>query len=281
MRRPGARGWRSPRPRRPRPPTGIARAPPSTARSAPRPGSPPGSPRPPARGRTPPTRRSALAGWAYQTQARCPRITTAAGTAAAVAYVRSDRASTGGYRSRQMRVRLIVNPTATGVRGPVLDAVVAQLERVCELEVAETERAGHGLELAREVDVRRRGRDGRRRHGERGRKRRPAGRPSWASSRPGRRRSSPAIWASRATPSPPAACSRRRSARRARSWSASGSPTSASSRSRPGSGSTPRRRLPSTASGRSARPTSGPATSRLCRRRSASSGRRASRCTSG
>ena len=50
-----------------------------------------------------------------------------------------------------MRVRLIVNPTATGVRGPVLDAVVAELERVCVLEVAETERAGHGLELAREV----------------------------------------------------------------------------------------------------------------------------------
>jgi diacylglycerol kinase family enzyme len=51
-----------------------------------------------------------------------------------------------------MRVRLIVNPTATGVRGPVLDAVVAQLERVCELEVAETERAGHGAELAREIE---------------------------------------------------------------------------------------------------------------------------------
>jgi diacylglycerol kinase family enzyme len=51
-----------------------------------------------------------------------------------------------------MRVRLIVNPTATGVRGPVLDAVVAQLDRVCELEVAETERAGHGVELAREID---------------------------------------------------------------------------------------------------------------------------------
>ena len=50
-----------------------------------------------------------------------------------------------------MRVRLIVNPTATGVRGPVLDAVVAELERVCVLEVAETERAGHGLELAGEV----------------------------------------------------------------------------------------------------------------------------------
>lgn len=51
-----------------------------------------------------------------------------------------------------MRVRLIVNPTATGVRGPVQDAVVAQLERVCELEVAETERAGHAAELAREVE---------------------------------------------------------------------------------------------------------------------------------
>ena len=114
--------------------------------------SPQGSPRPRARGRTPPTCRSALAGWAYHAHARWPRITTAAGTAAAVAYVRSDRASTGGYRSRQMRVRLIVNPTATGVRGPVLDAVVAQLERVCELDVVETERAGHAVELAREVD---------------------------------------------------------------------------------------------------------------------------------
>jgi diacylglycerol kinase family enzyme len=51
-----------------------------------------------------------------------------------------------------MRVRLIVNPTATGVRGPVLDAVVAQLERVGELEVVETERAGHAVDLAREVD---------------------------------------------------------------------------------------------------------------------------------
>ena len=51
-----------------------------------------------------------------------------------------------------MRVRLIVNPTATGVRGPVLDAVVAQLERVCELEVTETERAGHAAELAAEVE---------------------------------------------------------------------------------------------------------------------------------
>jgi diacylglycerol kinase family enzyme len=52
-----------------------------------------------------------------------------------------------------MRVRLIVNPTATSVRGPVLDAVVAQLERVCDLEVAETERAGHAVDLAREVEA--------------------------------------------------------------------------------------------------------------------------------
>jgi diacylglycerol kinase family enzyme len=51
-----------------------------------------------------------------------------------------------------MRVRLIVNPTATGVRGPVMDAVVAQLERVCELEVAETQAAGHAVDLAREVE---------------------------------------------------------------------------------------------------------------------------------
>ena len=52
-----------------------------------------------------------------------------------------------------MRVRLIVNPTATGVRGPVLDAVVAQLERVCVLDVVETERAGHAADLARDVEA--------------------------------------------------------------------------------------------------------------------------------
>ena len=51
-----------------------------------------------------------------------------------------------------MRVLLIVNPTATGVREPVLDALVAQLERVGELEVVETERAGHAMDLAREVE---------------------------------------------------------------------------------------------------------------------------------
>ena len=51
-----------------------------------------------------------------------------------------------------MRVRLIVNPTATGVREPVLDALAAQLERVGELEVVETERAGHAMDLAREVE---------------------------------------------------------------------------------------------------------------------------------
>jgi diacylglycerol kinase family enzyme len=52
-----------------------------------------------------------------------------------------------------MRVRLIVNPAATGVTVPVLDAVVAQLERACDLEVTETQRAGHAVELARDVDV--------------------------------------------------------------------------------------------------------------------------------
>jgi diacylglycerol kinase family enzyme len=52
-----------------------------------------------------------------------------------------------------MRVRLIVNPTATGVRGPVLDALVAQLERVGELDVVETEHAGHAIDLAREVET--------------------------------------------------------------------------------------------------------------------------------
>jgi diacylglycerol kinase family enzyme len=51
-----------------------------------------------------------------------------------------------------MRVLLIVNPTATGVREPVLDALVAQLERVGELKVVETERAGHAMDLAREAE---------------------------------------------------------------------------------------------------------------------------------
>ena len=51
-----------------------------------------------------------------------------------------------------MRVRLIVNPAATGVRGPVMDAVQAQLERVSRLEVTPTERAGHAAELAAEVE---------------------------------------------------------------------------------------------------------------------------------
>ncbi|HEY2789580.1 MAG TPA: diacylglycerol kinase family protein [Gaiellales bacterium] len=50
-----------------------------------------------------------------------------------------------------MRVRLIVNAAATGVRGRVLDAVVASLEAVSELEVVTTEHAGHATELAAAV----------------------------------------------------------------------------------------------------------------------------------
>ncbi|HEY3764966.1 MAG TPA: diacylglycerol kinase family protein [Gaiellales bacterium] len=50
-----------------------------------------------------------------------------------------------------MRVRLIVNAVATGVSTQVLDAVVAVLERVSELEVVITERAGHATELAAAV----------------------------------------------------------------------------------------------------------------------------------
>jgi diacylglycerol kinase family enzyme len=51
-----------------------------------------------------------------------------------------------------MRVRLIVNAVATGVRGPVLDAVVASLRSVSELEVVTTEHAGHATELTAAVD---------------------------------------------------------------------------------------------------------------------------------
>src|SRR4051795_5794213 len=47
-----------------------------------------------------------------------------------------------------MRVRLIVNAAATGVRGPVLDAVIAALREAADVEVVPTEYAGHATELA-------------------------------------------------------------------------------------------------------------------------------------
>jgi diacylglycerol kinase family enzyme len=47
-----------------------------------------------------------------------------------------------------MRLRLIVNPVATGVSEPLLDEVVAVLGQVASVEVARTERAGHAAELA-------------------------------------------------------------------------------------------------------------------------------------
>jgi diacylglycerol kinase family enzyme len=50
-----------------------------------------------------------------------------------------------------MRVRLIVNAVATGVHGRVLDAVVASLGDVSELEVVTTEHHGHATQLAAEV----------------------------------------------------------------------------------------------------------------------------------
>ena len=50
-----------------------------------------------------------------------------------------------------MRVRLIVNAVATGVHGRVLDAVVASLGGVSELEVVTTEHHGHATELAAAV----------------------------------------------------------------------------------------------------------------------------------
>jgi diacylglycerol kinase family enzyme len=62
--------------------------------------------------------------------------------------VRTVAARIGGYGSGAMRVRLIVNAAATGVRGPVLDAVIAALRDAAELEVVTTEYAGHATELA-------------------------------------------------------------------------------------------------------------------------------------
>ena len=47
-----------------------------------------------------------------------------------------------------MRLRLIVNPVATGVTAPLLDQVAAVLGQVGEVEVVRTERPGHGVELA-------------------------------------------------------------------------------------------------------------------------------------
>ena len=47
-----------------------------------------------------------------------------------------------------MRVRLVVNPRASGVGEGVVDAVTSRLVAVCELEVRRTERPGHAMELA-------------------------------------------------------------------------------------------------------------------------------------
>lgn len=65
--------------------------------------------------------------------------------------MRTVEARIGGYGSGVVRVRLIVNAVATGVHGPVLDAVVAALGAVSELEVVMTEHPGHATQLAAEV----------------------------------------------------------------------------------------------------------------------------------
>jgi diacylglycerol kinase family enzyme len=49
----------------------------------------------------------------------------------------------------RVRVLLIANPQATGVTDVVLDAVVARLTAVSDLELRRTERPGHAVELAR------------------------------------------------------------------------------------------------------------------------------------
>src|SRR4029079_7477566 len=71
-----------------------------------------------------------------------------AGRPAPAAYVRRVLARIRGYGSCGMRVRLIVNAAATGVRGPVLDAVIAALRDDAALEIVTTEHAGHATELA-------------------------------------------------------------------------------------------------------------------------------------
>jgi diacylglycerol kinase family enzyme len=47
-----------------------------------------------------------------------------------------------------MRVRLVANPTASGVSRALVDAVAAQLAEVADVELALTERPGHAVELA-------------------------------------------------------------------------------------------------------------------------------------
>jgi diacylglycerol kinase family enzyme len=48
-----------------------------------------------------------------------------------------------------MRLRLIANPTASGVSRALVDAVAALLAEVADVELALTERSGHAVELAR------------------------------------------------------------------------------------------------------------------------------------
>ena len=155
-----------------------------------------------------------------------------------------------------MRVRLIVNAAATGVRGPVLDAVIAALRDAAELEVVTTEYAGHATELAAaatEDAVVGLGGDGT--YNEIANGLRPGALmgvlPAGASS----------VFARHLGFATDPAVAAREMAQALRD-------------------STPRRPLLSTASGTSGRATSGRATSRCSRPRSASCAPRGSRCTS-
>ena len=47
-----------------------------------------------------------------------------------------------------MRARLIVNPTASGVTGKIVAAVVSRLTPVVDVDIAETTGKGHATTLA-------------------------------------------------------------------------------------------------------------------------------------
>jgi diacylglycerol kinase family enzyme len=49
------------------------------------------------------------------------------------------------------RLRLIVNPVASSVRERTVRTVLGTLEPHCEIELIETRRRGHAIELAREA----------------------------------------------------------------------------------------------------------------------------------
>ena len=95
------------------------------------------------------------------------------------AWPRSSRSARRASRDAEAvprpRLRLIVNPVASGVRERSVRSVLRALEPRCDVELVETERRGHAIELAAEAvaggfDAHRGA--GRRRHGQRGAERR-------------------------------------------------------------------------------------------------------------